>query len=540
MDADNISYGTRRLLAINIINICINILGAAITFVWFTRLQPGLIGGGNLLALRDRAIFVIVVIAMAAAIGLPMGFRFFLPLVRKFKRLGGERSRVSDLRDKLSELAGELLNAPIKFSVINLVVWLVSGLVFIVAPHVFPDYCPWDQASATKISAWTFFLCAPVVVTLGYFISESWIRTTLEVAFPEEALVARPRSTRINTLPRLLVVSIMIGVMPPIVISHIILHQITEIQNGNQSIENFLSQMPLAIGFLVSLSVALAIVLSLFLARSVSDPLQKTSSSMKKIGQGDLNVRVKVVSNDEIGVVGEGFNNMVEGLRERDYIRETFGRYLSDEVVTEILQSPEGVKLGGELRNITILVSDLRGFTTLAESLEPRKVIEILNRYFERMTDVIFHHGGTIDEFTGDGILVFFGAPKTITDHALVSVICALEMQEALKKLNMENSLVNLPELRMGIGINSGEVVVGNLGSEKRKKYGAVGSPINMAFRVESFAGADEILLAPSVYDQRLDCLELGQIIEAKLKGFDKPVCLRKVKGVKKDCNTSS
>ena len=286
--------------------------------------------------------------------------------------------------------------------------------------------------------------------------------------------------------------------------------------------------MPLAIGFLLSLSVTLAVILSSFLARSVSRPLRQTESAMSRIGSGDLTASVQVVSNDEIGSVGEGFNNMVEGLIERNYIRDTFGRYMSNEVVKEILQSPDGVKLGGELRNITILVSDLRGFTTMTDSLEPHTVIEILNRYFEKMTDVIIKHGGTIDEFTGDGILVFFGAPKLIPNHALAAVDCALDMQKSLKELNKEYSLLNLPELRMGIGINTGEVVVGNIGSEKRKKYGAVGSPINVAFRVESLTGEGEVLVTPSVYNQT-DCLELGEVRETTLKGFDKPIALCRV-----------
>ena len=532
MDASKISYGTRRLLTLHPIDICINLTGAAITFAWFSQIQPGLTGVGDFVALRDRAIFIIVLIVTVLGIGLPLEFRWFWPLVKQFKMLG-RKFNLKKLgpveQQELSEFTGKILNVPIRMSATNLGAWLVSGVIFTIVPHTFPEYCPWDAASAAKISVWTVFLGAPIAVTFSYFVGESWIRTTVREVFPAELLLTQPRSVRISTLSRLLVVSLMIGIIPPVVISHITLHQITEIQKGHQSIDSFLAQMPMAIGFLVTVFCIIAVSLSILLARSVSEPLRKTGSAMRRIGRGDLDASIKVVSNDEIGVVGEGFNNMVEGLRERDYIRETFGRYLSQEVVTEILQSPEGVKLGGELRNITILVSDLRGFTKLSESLEPQTVIEILNRYFEKMTDVIIHHRGTIDEFTGDGILVFFGAPKAIPDHARVAVTCALDMQKALEELNKENLLLNWPELRMGIGVNSGEVVVGNLGSEKRKKYGAVGSPINVAFRVEGLAGAGETLLTPSVYGETSSSLELGGIIEAQLKGFDKPIILYRV-----------
>jgi adenylate cyclase len=250
---------------------------------------------------------------------------------------------------------------------------------------------------------------------------------------------------------------------------------------------------------------------------------------MESIEKGELDVSIPVLSNDEIGAMSEGFNRMAEGLRERDYILETFGRYISEEVVEEILHSPEGIKMGGELRNITILVSDLRGFTPIAESLDPQSVLETLNRYFESMTDVIVRHRGTIDEFTGDGILVFFGAPRPAQDHALRAVACALDMQKALRSVNIENARVGRPELRMGIGINTGELIVGNIGSEKRRKYGAVGSPINVAFRVETHASGGEILLTPSVYEQVGDRLKVNGTTEAHLKGFERPITLYSV-----------
>lgn len=532
MDAGKIPYGTRRLLAFHPIDICINLMGAAITFVWFAQIQPGLPDAGDLMTLRDRATFIIVLIVTVLGIGLPIELRWFWPLVKQFRMLGA-KFNVQELRSgerqELARLIGKLLNIPIRMSATNLGAWLISGLIFAIAPHTFPEYCPWDAASAIKISAWTVFLGAPLAVTFSYFVGESWIRTTVKEVFPNELLLAQPVSFRISTLTRLLVVSLVIGIIPPIAIGHITLHQITEIQQGHQSIENFLAQMPMAIAYLVTVSCMIAVSLSIFLTRSVSAPLRNAGSAMRRIGRGHLETSIKVVSRDEIGVVGEGFNSMVEGLRERDYIRETFGRYLSDDVVTEILQSPEGVKLGGELRNITVLVSDLRGFTALSESLEPQTVIQILNRYFEKMTDVIIHHGGTIDEFTGDGILVFFGAPKAIHDHARIAVACALDMQKALEGVNEENILFNWPELRMGIGINTGEVVVGNLGSEKRKKYGAVGSPINVAFRVQGHAGAGEILLTPSVYEETSESLELAGMREAQLKGFDKLITLHRV-----------
>ncbi|MCL5125844.1 MAG: PAS domain-containing protein, partial [Deltaproteobacteria bacterium] len=220
---------------------------------------------------------------------------------------------------------------------------------------------------------------------------------------------------------------------------------------------------------------------------------------------------------------------------QRIYVLETFGSYLSDEIVTEILESPGGINLGGELSEISILVSDLRGFTKLTESMDSRKVLEILNRYLEVMTDIIFRYSGTIDEFTGDGILVFFGAPRRFSDHSRRAALCAIEMQKAMKPLNEDNIKLGLPELSMGIGINSGELVVGNIGSNRRKKYGAVGSPINVAFRVQTKTRGGDILVTSSVHERVSNEVIMDSVGETQLKGIDGPVQLYQVMGLKTD-----
>ncbi len=216
----------------------------------------------------------------------------------------------------------------------------------------------------------------------------------------------------------------------------------------------------------------------------------------------------------------------------RAFVLETFGSYLSDEIVAEILESPGGINLGGELRQITILVSDLRGFTRMTESMDSRKVLRILNRYLEVMTNIILRYSGTIDEFTGDGILVFFGAPRSFEDHVRRAVLCAIEMQGVMDEFNKEGLNLGLPELKMGIGINSGELVVGNIGSTRRKKYGAVGSPINVAFRVQTLTSGGEILVTTPVYDQVATEVVLGTVRETELKGIEGLVKLFQVTGI--------
>ena len=223
----------------------------------------------------------------------------------------------------------------------------------------------------------------------------------------------------------------------------------------------------------------------------------------------------------------------LEGLRQRDFIRDTFGRYLSPDVVEELLGSPKGLQMGGELREITLLVSDLRGFTSLAARLSPSEVIAILNRYFERMIEIIARHRGTVDELQGDGMLTFFGAPFATPDDPERAVACALAMHLALLEFNAEQRQLNLPELAMGIGINTGEVIVGNIGSIKRSKYGAVGSAINTAYRIESHTVGGQILVSPSTYARVQALVQVRSTMQAQFKGLDQPVTLYEISGIR-------
>jgi adenylate cyclase len=222
----------------------------------------------------------------------------------------------------------------------------------------------------------------------------------------------------------------------------------------------------------------------------------------------------------------------MESLRQRDFIRDTFGRYLSSEVVEELLGSPAGLKMSGENREVTFLVSDLRGFTSLTSSLSPQQVIEIMNRYFEQMVEIIARYRGTVNEFMGDGILSFFGAPLYADDDTERAVACAVEMQNAMKDVNAQQRGLKLPELDMGIGINTGEVVVGNIGSERRASYGAVGTPINAAYRIESFTVGGQILISPTTHARVKSDLKILGTKEVKFKGLHQSVTLFDIGGI--------
>lgn len=213
-------------------------------------------------------------------------------------------------------------------------------------------------------------------------------------------------------------------------------------------------------------------------------------------------------------------------------IRQVFGRYLTDEVVEGLLEHPEGLRLGGEKRRITVLFADLRSFTTMAEKLPPEKVVTLINGFLAVMSEVIMDFGGTIDEFLGDAILVLFGAPVQREDHARAAVACAVQMQQAMEEVNRKNREMGLPEIEMGIGISTGEVVVGNIGSERRAKYGVVGHTVNLAARIQSQTRGGQILIAATTLEEAKGDIHVAGETEVTLKGVPDPVRLYEVGGI--------
>jgi adenylate cyclase len=196
-----------------------------------------------------------------------------------------------------------------------------------------------------------------------------------------------------------------------------------------------------------------------------------------------------------------------------------------------LLDLPEGLKLGGEKRQVTLLMSDLRGFTALAERLEPTVVVALLNNFLSAMIEIIQEQGGTIDEIIGDAILVIFGAPVAMADAALRAVRCALAMQQAMREeVNAYNCQKGWPEIEMGIALHSGEVVVGNIGSTKRSKYGVVGQMVNLTARIETFTVGGQVLVSPTLISSA-DGLLLGEEIRVHGKGMQKPLKCRDLLG---------
>ena len=276
-----------------------------------------------------------------------------------------------------------------------------------------------------------------------------------------------------------------------------------------------------------------ALALGLLFARTLTRPISALTGAVSRVAGGDLSQpALPVRSRDEVGLLTSAFNGMVEGLRQRDFIRNAFGRYVSPEVAKTLLESPDGLRLGGEKRRITVLMSDLRGYTRFAEHGDPAGVMAVLNDYLGRMADIVIAHGGTINEFIGDAIFAVFGAPVEHPDHAERAAATALAMQRAMETLNAENVASGRPRFEMGIGLHTGEAVVGNIGSEQRTKYAVVGAAVNLAARVEGCTVGGQVLITTETREQLGALAETAPPIHVELKGLDAPVALHELRAV--------
>lgn len=215
-----------------------------------------------------------------------------------------------------------------------------------------------------------------------------------------------------------------------------------------------------------------------------------------------------------------------------ELLKKMFGRYLSTEVMSSLIENPSLLELGGERKYVTIMMTDLRGFTALSERLQPEQVVQMLNSYFEIMVETVLKYNGTINEIIGDALLVIFGAPQDMPDQAERAIACSIEMQNAMGKVNKENRFNGLPDLEMGIGINKTEVIVGNIGSSKRSKYTVVGSGVNMTSRIESYTVGGQILISESVFKEIANKLRIDGEQEVYPKGSETPFRIYEVGGI--------
>lgn len=344
---------------------------------------------------------------------------------------------------------------------------------------------------------------------------------------------ARPRS---SILVRLVAAFVIVSFLPIVVFAALSLQEASAggaptHQEGGAETEaappESLGTVPIAVIELgvAGVSLVLSVLAALYIGRTIVRPLRALEASMHRVETGDLTTTASVASDDEIGHLAAAFNRMVDGLRREAIVRDLFGQYVSPEVARMAIE--QGGRLEGQVVECTVLFVDIRRFTALAEVLPPVRLIGTLNRYFERMLAPVEAEGGIVNKFGGDSLLAVFGSPLNAQpDHAERAVRAALRMRLTLVEFNREEADAELPQLRVGFGIATGELVAGNVGSSRKLEYTVIGDPVNLAARLQELTpdlGAD-ILVSAETARMVGDAIGLRSLGEVEVRGRAAPV----------------
>jgi adenylate cyclase len=450
-----------------------NLGGLLLTVAYFRFLHPAVLQHENMHSFTELGYFIVACIALVVA-GRSVARRWSHRL-----KLANGAFPSGVVGDGLRK--GALL-VPTYLAVLSFAGWVAAAAIWGIAWPLWSD--SFALAGAVRKSVGLIFVSGTVVSVYIFLASERIWRERIPHIFPDGKLAAA-KAPRLRVRTRMVILFMLMSVLPMVVLS------VATLGRASALLQAEVESPEVVINNLVVLQVVLALVglfvamrLANYVADSVSQPLSVLVSSMQQVKAGNLQVHCPVVSNDELGEAGEGFNQMVQGLREREEIRETFGRYVSPQVRDEILTGR--AKLEGGLRDVSILFADLRGFTAWVESTDPTVVVADLNAYFTEMDAAIRDNGGLVLQFIGDEIEAVFGAPNADGSHADHAVAAALAMQERLDAWNVARRASGKPELYHGIGIHSGKVVAGSIGSASRMSYSLVGDVVNVASRIQS------------------------------------------------------
>ena len=300
---------------------------------------------------------------------------------------------------------------------------------------------------------------------------------------------------------------------------------------SDESIKDALAKVREKILYVSLVILAAAVFVTFAAVGLMVKPINELAKDALEIGKGNLDVEVRESGNDEIGELSKTFKQMIKGLKEREFLRDTFGKYVNPEVARLALEG--ALKLGGEKKNVSILLSDIRSFTALSEKLPPEKIVKLLNSFFDVMVEAIVSFGGNIDKYIGDAILASFGVPLDLPKHPLYACRAALEMQKKLKEFNKKESTNN----RMGIAVHTGEVIAGNIGSSKKMEYTSIGDTVNTAARLEPLNkkyGTD-IIISETTYEQINSKMEAEFLGEETLRGKAEPLKIYRLIEMKKN-----
>ncbi|MEW6516362.1 MAG: adenylate/guanylate cyclase domain-containing protein [candidate division FCPU426 bacterium] len=272
---------------------------------------------------------------------------------------------------------------------------------------------------------------------------------------------------------------------------------------------------------------------AIVMAQYLTQPIKRLVGGVLAIASGDLNQKLRVNRKDELGELTAAFNEMASSLREKELIKGAFSTYVSSQVMEEVLKNPGSMALGGARKRATILFSDIRGFTAMSETMQPEEVVSIINSYLSVQTEIILRNGGMLDKFVGDCVMAVYGIPLAKEDDALRAVRSALEIQIAVDEMNQRRRAAGEKTVTIGIGINTGDVVSGNMGSSQKMDYTVIGDSVNLAARLESVAEGGSILISEETYLQVNAKVVAERLTPLAVKGKRDKVSVFRVKSLK-------
>ncbi len=450
----------------NVAMIALNVWGALLVMFYFNTIAPLPTGEAPLGSLEAGSVALsLLVVGGTLAIGFIWGSKREARIKEWYARL-----REDPTIDVPVDVRRDVLNTPWYSTLITAIMWSMSGVI-----------------TAIMSGSWRLILGVTGIggiftSAMSYFVVDLFWRPVIPHFFPQGEL-HEVRAFRPTVLGRFLVVFLLVGIYLPAILVSLTWSRaraLVSATNPDVVLRNLFFLELFILGFGILASIGLAI----FMTRGIVAPLERLQTAMKHVEQHDFDVRVPVVTNDELGYLGEQFNQMTAGLRLGERLRTLLNLYISPEVAREALE--HGAKLGGNKVACTVLFSDIRSFTSLSEQLPPEALIDLLNRYMMAMVEVIVAHDGIVNKFGGDSLLAVFGTPlNPLADHAACAVRAAQGMQRALADFNAAQTAQNGPTLKIGVGIASGPVIAGNVGGRERIEYTVIGDTVNLASRLE-------------------------------------------------------
>ena len=416
----------------------------------------------------------------------------------KIKAILGAQEKNQASPKEITLLKNYVFNYPMRNLSYSLIGWLAAALFVPLAQLVFYDL----QAKAfIHVFLVTFFIGGSMSMAVSFFISDSLTRRFIPQLFPDGDFSGVKTRFRLKIYLKI-VIALWITAIFPLFLQRIFSQAYLELSRLGELTPAITAQYETLERFLLFLSVFFAVLFSIYFSRNIGRPLLHLSGVFQTVARGELNITLPVRSDDEIGILESGFNHMLKGLVERERIKEIFGKYVSAQVRDTILQ--QNPSLGGQRKDTTILFSDIRRFTDLSEQIEASELVAFLNGFFSGMVEVITLHQGYVDKFIGDAVMAVFDTLPGSNGHAERAVRAGLGMLSQLELFNESRKNQGLASIEIGIGINTGEVVAGNIGSHDRMEYTVIGEAVNIASRIESLSKnyQTKLLITEATYGQ--------------------------------------